>query len=87
MAGDQLHQFQLQLLDYLRANFREHLADRHFRRRLAEELPAPLLAYLTADGGDEESGPLVLSNVEMAELQECAYSSNRQWRPYPELHQ
>lgn len=92
MVGFKLHSFQLQLLDYLQANFRDHLDDGRFRQALRAELGEPLFAYLATEGGEEvePDEQLVPSAAELIELEEATQAlrwMRKGWRPYHELHE
>jgi hypothetical protein len=92
MAGDTLHEFDLQLCDYVASNVQRHLDDPEFHCLLEEELwPEELLQYLR-DGidPDVDQDRQLLSAREMAyllvALRDGPAQMDRSWSADQHLH-
>jgi len=88
--GQRLHEYDLQLCEYVRSNIRGHFDNPAFQRYVRQAVQArpPLLAYLFDEAPNDQ--PFLLSDRELDYL-ELALEGPAEvmlpWVPYRELHQ
>jgi len=91
MSGESLHEFDLQLTNYILMNVRQHLGKRGFAQALKRELRGQLFEYIAARTDlDDEDIWLLLHDEECDELVSAFDSRDpareRRWEPYAQLH-
>src|SRR5262245_42364498 len=70
MTGDQLHRFDLRLCEYILNNIAAHLSRPGFADYARQQIDRPVLAHLRALAGDTDPEPLLLADLELADLAE-----------------
>src|SRR5207237_1240048 len=89
VPGQKLHQFDLQLCDYVLGNIRQHLDKGPFEGFVREQISSPQLRSYLLTESESEQEPLLLSDAELLSLMtalEGPLNLDRKWRPYPQLH-
>jgi hypothetical protein len=90
MSGEPLHQFDLQLCEYVIGNVTQHFDDREFADWIRTSVPSPLASCLDDCHADYDSPKVVLGEDELLALEtanECPPPElDREWLPYDALH-